>query len=261
MINRSVWGGVLAAFALVGCGGGSGGDDVVAPPPAKPPTTVVTGAEGLWTGRTPDALNVLSVNLENSDAWSVLSSTDGTIVGFSQGNIQASAPDQITGTGRYFNVVDQASLAMRRIDPVSYFGRFSVRDSIQITAPNELKYSGTYDVLYEQPSAISEVVGTYIGSAIGNQVRIPLITFAVTTGGLVSTNSYPGCSVRGTLVSRASGRNVFDLPLTFNGSSCPVGNGVVINHVVIYNHITRSIALMGQSAKKDETYIYVGVRG
>jgi hypothetical protein len=260
MINRSVWGGILAAFALVGCGGGSSGDEAAAPPPVKPPSTVVTGAEGLWTGRTPDALNVQAVHLENGETWSVLSALDGTIVAFSQGNIQASAPDQITGTGRYFNVVDQASVALRRIDPVSYFGRFSVRDSVQITAPNELKYAGTYDVLYEQPAAITEVVGTYVGSAIGNQVRIPQITLSITTGGLVSTNSYAGCSVRGTLVSRASGRNVFDLPLTFNGSACPVGNGVVINQVVIYNPATRLISLMGQSAKKDETYIYVGQR-
>jgi hypothetical protein len=123
-----------------------------------------------------------------------------------------------------------------------------------------LKYSGTYNVLYEQPSVISEVVGTYVGSAIGNQVRIPSITFGVTTGGLVSTNSYAGCSVRGTLVSRASGRNVFDLPLTFNGAACPVVNGSVINLVVVYNPNTRSIALMGQNSGKDQTYIFTGLR-
>ena len=252
-------GGLFAAVALSGCGGS--GDDA-APPPAKPPATVVSGAEGLWTGQTPDAiaLSVQGVVLENGETWNIVSAVDGTVVGFSQGNIQASAPDAITGTGRYLNVVDQAHLTDRKIESVSYFGRFAVRDSIQITASNGWKYAGNYGVRYEQPAAVSELLGTYVGTGIGNQVSTPLISLSVTTGGLVSTTSYPGCSVRGTLVPRASGRNVFDLPLTFDGTTCPVANGAVVNHVVLYNNTSRSILIMGQSASKEQTYIYTGLK-
>ena len=253
MNKMTVLGGLFAAVALSACGGG--GDDV-APPPAKPPATVVTGAEGLWAGTTSDSLNVQSVVLENGETWGLVSTLDSTVVGLSQGNIQASGADVITGSGRYLNVVDEANLTDRKTVAVSYTGKYSVRDSLQVTASNGLKYSGTYGVLYEQVSVVSDVLGTYSGTGISNQVRTPLISLSITTGGLVSTDSYPGCSVRGTIVSRPSGRNVFDLPLTFSGATCPVGDGVVIQSVVLYNDTTRSLTIMGQSASKAQTFVY-----
>lgn len=257
MNKMTALGGLFAAVALSGCGGGGDG---AAPPPAKPPATVVSGAEGLWIGQTSDSLSVQGIVLENGETWNIVSTVDGTVVGMSQGSIQASTPDSITGSGRYLNVVDESKLTDRTTEPVSYFGRYSVRDSIQVTASNGWKYSGSYGVLYEQPAVVSELLGTYTGTGISNQVRAPLISLSITTGGLVATNSYPGCSVRGTIVPRASGRNVFDLPLTFNGTTCPVGNGVVVNHVVFYNNTSRSIVMMGQSVGKEQTFIYTGLK-
>ncbi|MBD9391598.1 MULTISPECIES: hypothetical protein [unclassified Acidovorax] len=255
MNKTTALGGVFAALVLSACGGG--GDDVVAPP-AKPPATVVTGVEGLWTGATTDPLNVQGVVLENGESWSILTDTVGTVVGMSLGTVQTAGPDVVSGSGRFLNVVDEANVANRKTEPVSYTGKYAVRDSVQVTASNGVKFSGTYGVLYEQPAVVSELLGNFTGTGIGNQVREPLISVAITTGGLVSIPSYPGCSVRGTVVPRASGRNVFDLPLTFSGTSCPVGDGVVIQNVVLYNDTTQAIVIMGQSASKAQTFFYTG---
>ena len=255
MNKTTALGGLVAALVLSACGGG--GDDV-APPAPKTPATVVTGVEGLWTGATTDPLNVQGVVLENGESWSILTDALGAVVGISQGAAQTSGPDVVSGTGRYLNVVDEANLASRTTVAVSYSGKYAVRDSVQVTDSKGVKFTGTYGVLYEQPAVVSELLGTYSGTGIGNQVREPLVSVSISTGGLVSIPSYPGCSVRGTVVPRASGRNVFDLPLTFSGATCPVGDGVVVQHVVLYNDTTQAIVIMGQSASKAETFVYTG---
>lgn len=256
-MNKTIGlGGLLTALVLSACGGGS--DDPVVPPAPKPPTTVVTGVEGLWTGSTTDPLDVFGVVLENGETWSLLSDRSGAVVGLSQGSVQTSAPDVVSGSARYLNFVDEAHLADRKSTPISYAGKYAVRDSVQVTAANGVKFTGTYGVLYEQPAVVSELPGTYAGTGFGNQVREPLVSLSISEVGLVSIPSYPGCSVRGTVVPRASGRNVFDLPLAFTGATCPVGDGVVIHSVVLYNNLTRTLVVMGQSAGKGETYVYTG---
>ena len=255
MNKTTALGGLVAALVLSACGGG--GDDV-APPAPKPPATVVTGVEGLWTGATTDPLNVQGVVLENGESWSILTDALGAVVGISQGAVQTSGPDVVSGTGRYLNVVDEANLASRTTVAVSYSGKYAVRDSVQVTDSKGVKFTGTYGVLYEQPAVVSELLGTYTGTGIGNQVRESSVSLSISTGGLVSIPSYPGCSIRGTVVPRASGRNVFDLPLTFSGAACPVGDGVVVQHVVLYNDTTQAIVIMGQSASKAETFVYTG---
>ncbi len=254
MKKTTALGGLVAALVLSACGGG----DDAAPPVAKPPATVVTGVEGLWTGATTDPLNVQGVVLENGETWSILTDTVGTVVGISLGSAQTSGADVVSGTGRYLNVVDEANLASRKTEPVSYTGKYAVRDSMLVTAPNGVKFAGTYGVLYEQAAVVSELLGTYTGTGIGNQVRESSVSLTISTGGLVSIPSYPGCSIRGTAVPRASGRNVFDLPLTFSGAACPVGDGVVVQHVVVYNNTTQALVIMGQSASKAETFVFTG---
>lgn len=249
-------GGLVAAMALTACGGG----DDTPPPPPKPPTTVVSGVEGLWSGMTTDLVSVQGVVLENGETWSMMTSSGGALLGFSQGTVQTSGADVVTGTGRYLNVVDESSPTNRTAEPVTYSGKYSVRDSMQVTAGNGVKYSGTYSVLYEQPATVSELLGVFSGTGVGNQVRKPLTSLSISTGGLVSITSYPGCSIRGTATPRASGRNVFDLPLTFVGAACPVGDGAVIQSVVLYNDTTRALLIMGQSASKAETFFYTGLK-
>lgn len=256
MNKMNALGGLLAALVLSACGGGS--DDPAPPPAAKPPTTVVSGVEGLWAGVTTDPLNVQGVVLENGETWSLLSDAGGAFVGLAQGSVQVSGSDVVSGSARYLNFVDEAHLTDRTSKPVSYSGKYAVRDSMQVTAGNGVKFSGTYGVLYEQPAVVSELLGTYTGTGFGNQVSEPLVSLSISTGGLVSIPSYPGCSVHGTVVPRASGRNVFDLPLTFTGATCPVGDGVVIQNVVLYNNTTGALLVMGQSASKAQTYVYAG---
>ncbi|WP_422845466.1 hypothetical protein [Acidovorax sp. M2(2025)] len=256
-MNKTIaWGGLLAALVLSACGGGS--DDPAPPPAPKPPATVVQGVEGLWNGATTDSLDVFGVVLENGETWSLLSDKTGAAVGLSQGSVQTTGADAVSGSARYLNFVDEAHITDRKSTPVSYSGKYVVRDSVQVTAANGVKFAGSYGVLYEQPAVVSELPGTYAGTGFGNQVREPLVSLSISDAGLVSVPSYPGCSVRGTVVPRASGRNVFDLPLTFSGATCPVGDGVVVQSVVLYNNWTQTVVIMGQSASKAQTYVYTG---
>lgn len=248
--------GGLVALALSACGGG--GDGVVADP-VKPPATVVTGVEGIWSGTTSNSLNVRGAVLENGETWSIVSDAAGEPVGFSYGTIQTSSGDVLTGSAQYMNAVYGFASAARTVETVNYTGKYSVRDAMETTTTAGVKFSGRYGTIYEQVASVSQLVGTFSGMSIANQIK-GTVSVDVSTGGLVSIPTYPGCSVRGTAVPRASGRNVFDLPLSFNGTSCPVSSGAVIQSVVFYNDATRALMIMGLTSSKAESFIFTGTK-
>ncbi|MFY3383852.1 hypothetical protein [Paracidovorax sp. MALMAid1276] len=256
MKKMTALGGLFAVLALSACGGGSDAEPV-----KPPPATVVTGVEGFWSGTTSNALNVQGAVLENGETWSIVTDAGGIPVGFSQGTVQTSAGDLLNGSAQYLNAVDNFAVSSRKTESVSYTGRYSVRDAIETTTTAGVKFWGRYGTGYEQIATVSQLVGAFSGTGIANQIKTAVpITVSVTTGGLVSIPNYPGCSIRGTAVPRASGRNVFDLPLTFSGTDCPVASGSVVQSVVFYNEGTRALQIMGFTTSKSDSFVFTGTK-
>ena len=248
MKKTNILAGILCAAALVGCGGGS--DDVAPPTPAPAPP--LAGSEGLWNATTSDQVNVLATVLENGETWGLYTLTDGLVIGALHGSAQHSAGNNMSVSASYYDMVS------REVVPRSYAGKYSVRDTIELTASNAVKLTGTYNPLYESPSALSEAVGVYSGVAIANLAPTQQSTLTVSLGGLVSVAANPGCTIRGAMTSRASGRNVFDVKLNFTGSTCPLKDGMVTQGVGLYNSATQTFVVMSLDTTKAESYIYSG---
>jgi hypothetical protein len=240
--------GICCAIALAACGGGGGGG-VDAPMPQLP---LAGGAEGLWNATTSDQVNVLAAVLENGETWGLYTLTDGSIVGTLHGAVQTIAAENITISGNYYDVF------RRTITPRSYSGKYSARDNVQLTASNNVKLTGTYNAAYESPAALSLPVGTYTGTAVVNQAPMFQTGVTVSVGGLISVGAVPGCTIRGVMTSRASGRNVFNVQLDFTGSTCPMKDGTVTKGIVLYNNQTQALVVMTLDGTKTESYTYVG---
>ncbi|MDR6539717.1 hypothetical protein [Variovorax soli] len=68
---------------------------------------------------------------------------------------------------------------------------------------------------YDLPASLADVVGNWNGSTVQGDTG----SIAITSTGAFS-GSLSGCNVSGQLTPRISGKNVFDLALTFGGSPC-----------------------------------------
>lgn len=248
MKKTNILAGILCAVAVVGCGGG--GDDVV--PPAPAPALPLAGTEGIWNATTSDQVNVLAAVLENGETWGLYTLSDGLVVGALQGAAKHSAENNVSVSASFYDMIS------RKVVPRSYAGKYSVRDKIELTASNAVKLTGSYNASYESPSALSEAVGVYSGVAVANLAPTQQSALTVSLGGLVSVAANPGCTIRGAMTSRASGRNVFDVKLNFTGSTCPLKDGMVTQGVGLYNSVTQSFVLMSLDGTKVESYIYSG---
>jgi hypothetical protein len=68
------------------------------------------------------------------------------------------------------------------------------------------------------------------------------------------------CSASGTAKPRSSGKNVFDVSITFTGTNCALGNNTVTTGVGYYDAATRQVLVMALNSAKTDGFIYVGVK-
>lgn len=123
--------------------------------------------------------------------------------------------------------------------------------------------TGTYDPSYEQPASVASVAGTYTGWAVTGSIDPQATTVVVDVNGNISSSFVSGsltCTTSGTATPRASGKNIFNLQLTFTGNYCALGNGTVVNGVATYDSVNRQLIAMGLNSAKSDGLIYVGTR-
>jgi hypothetical protein len=71
------------------------------------------------------------------------------------------------------------------------------------------------------------------------------------------TGSVPGCSVSGTILPRASGKNVFNVSSTFTGNLCALGNGTTTTGVATLDSTTgvNRLFIMTLNGAKTDGYV------
>jgi len=81
----------------------------------------------------------------------------------------------------------------------------------------------------------------------------------ISSNGSISTGN-SSCSASGTATPRASGKNIFDIKMTFSGNFCALGNGTVTNGMAFYDTSTRQMVVLALNASKTDGFIYAGTR-
>jgi hypothetical protein len=124
-------------------------------------------------------------------------------------------------------------------------------------------FSGTYDSSYEQAASLTSLEGTYAGWGVTGATAAQAATIVVDVNGNISSSFVSGsltCATSGTATPRVSGKNIYDLQLTFTGNYCALGNGTVVTGVATFDSVNRQLIAMGLNNAKSDGLIYVGIR-
>lgn len=240
---------VSAAVVVLSACGGGGGDEAT-----TTPTTTTASAEGFWNGTTTTGTQVSLAVLENGETWGIYGSGN-TVIGALYGNTTTSGTT-LSGSGTSFDFVSRDG------GSGSYTGTVTTKGTITLDADGT-KFSGTYDTSYDQAASLASLAGTYTGWAVTAATNAQAATVIVDVNGNISSSFVDGslsCATSGKATPRASGKNIFNLQLTFTGNYCALGNGTVVTGVATYDSVNRELIAMGLNSAKSDGLIYVGMR-
>jgi hypothetical protein len=217
---------IIAAAGLVlmlaGCGGGGNagtsvfGDEFTdrPDPPSTPgPDQPSFAAEGRYVGTTSSGYDIDAVVLETGDAWAVYS-RGGTPYGLIQASGGAVSGGRYTATG-----FDYYLAAASRYN-ASIDAAFTSRADLSgtLVSGTTSTFAASYDSSYEQPASLTAIAGTWtLSTAVANGTAPG--TVSVAADGTL-TGTIQACNFTGLALPRTSGKNVFDVRITFADTGC-----------------------------------------
>ncbi len=204
--------GACVSLILAACGGGGGDDDGSFGGSSR--------AEGAYEGTTSQGLAFQALVLEDDTLWSIYGPISGGvyyIAGFTQGPVTVNG-NQLTSSAL-------RSFTAGGVFPSTLSGSFVAGTSISgtlTTAGSPDAFTGTTvaasDYDYNAPARQADAVGTWSMPLSGSPVSVTVTSTGAFTG------SMGACALSGTVTPRASGKNVFNVALTFGGSPCQLPN-------------------------------------
>lgn len=201
-------------LAIAACGsddddGGGGG-----PPP--PATTAEGAYEGTLTGSGSNAFRLLV--LESGEFWALFGTQTSSallVAGFGQGTGVSSNG---TFTSTDFKDFSDMPATAGRVDASYNASSHSMSGTVSSSA-GSVGFAGgaiassLYD--YDTAADIATIVGSWVLTDLDGEA---LSLSIASSGALTATSA--GCVITGTAMPRPSGRNVFNLSLTFGGAPC-----------------------------------------
>ena len=106
---------------------------------------------------------------------------------------------------------------------------------------------------------MANLADTYTGYGLTGKISAQAIPVTIGSSGSISAGN-SSCSASGTATPRASGKNIFDIKMTFAGNFCALGNGAVTNGIAYYDISTKQVAVLALNSSKTDGFIYAGVR-
>lgn len=229
---------VLALAALAACGGDDGSADLaaggggVAPPP--PPTTAEGVYGGTVTGAPSGASAFEAVVLENGDIWALYGQNAGSIFnvyGLIQGSGTSSNGSYTSANARDFGVVPAASGSIS----ATYNAAAGTLAGSASGSGLTMQFSGgpipgsSYN--YNSAASLSTVAGSWSLQTLQGD----FLTMNVSSGGSLTFTGSSGCGGTGSFMPRASGKNVFNVSITFgNSRACPLPGQTVTGIGITY---------------------------
>lgn len=207
-----------AVACLTACGGGGGGGGTTSA--ATPVTNSVL--QGVWTGTSSSgyALNILS--LENGETYAMFGTNAGgvfAVAGFDEVAISVNG-SAITGSLHEYDYTSSTytgNLTGTVTTGTSLSGSTTFSSNVTRTFTATPISASSFN--YSLPAAIVDVSGNWTGTMLNGTSA----TLSISSTGVVSGLN-GGCSFSGTSAPRASGKNVFDVNVTFGPSPCALPN-------------------------------------
>lgn len=121
-------------------------------------------------------------------------------------------------------------------------------------------FNGVYGITYSTPASLATLASTFTGQALTGKTAPQVASVTISSTGQVSIPSTFGCATSGTVAPRPSGKNIFDLNVTFTGSTCALGNGGTAKGVLYYDSAIKQILAMGMNTGKTDGFIAFSVK-
>ena len=242
---------ISLGFAATACGGGGGSS------PAAPPTppAVVNTAEGIWIGTAGTGNTAAVAILENGETWGLYSSGT-TIIGALNGTVTG-AGSAVSGSGSDYNLVSHT------VSSGTLNGNVSAKSAINITTSTGGTFNGSYRTFYDQPASLAALAGTYTGYGVSGSSSTQSFPLTINASGAISAGSAAqGCTASGAATTRSSGKNIFNLSVTFTGTNCALGNGASTTGIAILDATVSPTRLYALALKADKSdgFIYTGTK-
>lgn len=217
-----------ATLLLSACGGGGGGGD-----DDNGPAPVQSRAEGVYDGRVSNGGEFQLIILENDQFYSLFGTTDTQGVfrvisllegqgRSNNGSFSANSIREYVNTG----FVSSGSLSGTYVPRTSISGSLS---SGAVSATFTGNATPTTNYNYDTPATLAAIAGNWPGQIFDGEN----VNFSISGAGNIVGQSQLGCGFTGTATPRSSGKNVYDVRITFGSANCAfpgmtaVGAGLV----------------------------------
>lgn len=221
-------------MTLLACGG-----DGASSSPTTTTTTSFGSPEGVYAGTTSSTTspNFQMLVLENNDVWTLYgtqSSSQFLVRGFIQaignasgGNYASTVANDFSASG----VVGNGAVSATYNNTAG-----TISGAASITGSGSVSFSGgpisssTYN--YNTAALISSIQGAWSLSAITGES----LSINIASTGSFTALSGLGCNFSGTISPRSSGKNVFNVAMTFGSSPCALpgqsATGIALSYPV-----------------------------
>lgn len=222
----------MVAALVAACGGGSGGGG------GGSGSVANQDPQGIWNGTSSAGFNISSLVLENGEFYTMFS-RNGLAYGIDYGTGTVSG-STISGSLQEFyipnNSVTSGSIS------ASFVPKSTLNGSASYANGTSTTFTTTYNSSYDTPASLSTLTGNYVGTYYtGANVRLSIASNGVVSGGATNAD----CSITGSATPRSSGKNVYNMSLTFSGTQCAPAPGTGVQ---------TGVAVLGQA--NGQTYIY-----
>ncbi len=221
---------VVVMVLLAGCGGGGGGGE-----PAAGVAVAGNTAEGYWSGRTSAGTFADVLILEDGSTWGVYTDAvqlRGAVQGTSRGD-----------ESRFSATLTEYSFSDNLAPAFVFSGTVRPRSRIEATTSSGRGLFLDYRTGYDQPASPEVLAGRY--QFDGDTV------VSIDTAGTLNWTASADCTLTGSASPRPSGKNVFNLALTYVGPGCSHGNGTRITGVAHLDVSTTPARLVALGLRDD----------
>ena len=203
-----------ALLVLAACGGGGGGGGS---------TSVVTSPmQGVFQGTTTNGKTIDALILEDGSFWDIYGIPSGNALTVQGVAVGSSTANNGNFTLSFNDFYTPGNTAVSGTGSGTYSGTNLVGTLIEngVTGTFNLTAPVTTNYNYNVAATIATVAGSWSGSLLDGETA----TVNITLSGTLTGTSSLGCAVTGTVTPRPSGKNVFNVSVTFGASPCVLPN-------------------------------------
>jgi hypothetical protein len=220
----------LLAMWLGGCGGGGGSATTSTATP-----TITGTAEGVYTGTISNGRSFDGIVLENGTYYMLYGTTTAGalyVSGIATGSGTSNNGSFTSSNLRdyYYNGAIYTGSASASYGVNNNFSGSLTDGGVALTFTSSTPSSSTY--VYNVAANLTDISGAWTLTDLQGYI----ISMTVASNGAFTATSSSGCAFSGSLTPRASGKNVFDLALTFGAAPCALAgqtaSGIGIDYLL-----------------------------